>query len=43
MNLGDPSGATTIRKAIKEGNDSFAQKHLDQDVWKYIQKEGLYR
>lgn len=40
--LGQKASATTIRKAIKEGDTNFVTENLDHDVWAYIQKEGLY-
>lgn len=43
LNLGNPGKATEIRKAIKQGNNSFVENNLDQEVWEYIQKEGLYQ
>lgn len=32
-----------IRGAISGNNQKFAEKALDPDVWRYIQREGLYK
>lgn len=35
--------STQLRDAVKAGNTDFAKQHLDEEVFRYIEKNRLYR